>query len=90
MKRFDRAYAKIHLDRIRQNMEAIKANLDPDTPIIGVVKADGYGHGAVPVSKAIEPYVEGYAVAAAEEAFQHRKHGITKSILVLGVTPESN
>lgn len=89
MKTFDRAYANIHLDHIRENMEAVQKNLTPGTKIIGVVKADGYGHGAVPVAKTIDPYVIGYAVAAIEEAFQLRKNGIEKSILVLGVTPRS-
>lgn len=84
---FNRAYAKIHLDRIRENMESVRQSLMPDTKIIGVVKADGYGHGAVPVAKTIDPYVTGFAVAAVEEGFQLRKHGIAKEILVLGVTP---
>ena len=89
MKRFDRVYAKIHLDHIEENMKAMEKNLTPGTKMIGVVKADGYGHGAVPVAKAIDPYVCGYAVATAEEGFQLRKHGIEKGILVLGVTPTS-
>ena len=89
MKRFDRAYAKIHLDHIRANMEAMQKNLSPGTKMIGVVKADGYGHGAVPVAKTIDEYVTGFAVAAVEEAFQLRKNGIDKDILVLGVTPGS-
>ena len=89
MKRFDRVYAKIHLDHIEENMKAMEKNLTPGTKMIGVVKADGYGHGAVPVAKTIDPYVCGYAVATAEEGFQLRKHGIDKGILVLGVTPTS-
>ena len=87
MKIFDRAYAKIHLDHIRDNLEAMQGNLTPGTKIIGVVKADGYGHGAVPVAKTIDPYVSGFAVAASEEAYQLRSNGIEKPILVLGVTP---
>lgn len=89
MRTFDRAYAKIHLDRIKSNMEAMTNNLTPGTKIIGVVKADGYGHGAVPVAKTIDPYVTGFAVAAAEEGYQLRRYGIRKEILVLGVTPKS-
>lgn len=89
MRSFERVYAKIHLDHIEENMKAIRRNLMPETKIIGVVKADGYGHGAVPVAKQIEPYVEAYAVAAAEEALQLRRHGIKKEILILSVVPES-
>jgi alanine racemase len=54
--------------------------------MLGVVKADGYGHGAIPVARAIEPYVEGYAVATVEEAMNLRHHHIDKMILILGVT----
>lgn len=88
MNECSRAYANIHLDRIRGNMEEIRRNLTEGTKVIGVVKADGYGHGAVFVAKTIDPYVEAYAVATFEEAVQLRKHGITKEILILGVTPE--
>lgn len=78
MRQFDRAYAKIHLDRIEKNMEAMQKNLIPGTKMFGVVKADGYGHGAVPVAKTIDRFVDAYAVATAEEAFQLRRHGIIK------------
>lgn len=88
MRQFERVYAKIHLDRIEANMKAMQANLVLGTKIFGVVKADAYGHGAVPVAKTIDPYVYAYAVATAEEAFQLRRHGITKDILVLGVVPQ--
>ena len=55
MRQFERAYAKIHLDRIEENMKAMQANLTPGTKMFGVVKADGYGHGAIPVAKTIDP-----------------------------------
>ena len=56
---------------------------------MGSVKADGYGHGSVPVAKTIEPYVFGYAVATIDEGIILRRHGINKTILILGVTHES-
>ena len=87
MKWFNRVYAKIHLDYIEENMRAMQKNLKPGTMMMGVVKADGYGHGAVPVAKTIDPYVSAFGVATAEEGLQLRKYGITKSILVLGVVP---
>lgn len=86
---FERVYAKIYLDRIEENMEAMKRNLSPETMMVGTVKTDAYGHGAVPVAKIISPYVSGYAVATAEEALELRENGIEKAILVLGVLPES-
>ena len=87
METYARVYEAIHLDAIRDNMEAMKLNLKPETKMIGVVKSDGYGHGSVPVALAIDPYVWGYAVATVEEGVILRNHGITKPILVLGVVP---
>lgn len=84
---YGRVYETVDLDVIRHNMEAMKANLRPGTRMIGVVKTDGYGHGAVPVALAIDSYVWGYAVATVEEGVQLRTHGIQKPILVLGVVP---
>ena len=64
---YTRIYAKIDLDAIVKNMKAMRDNLPADTRIIGVVKTDGYGHGAVPVAEAIDAFVWGYAVATIEE-----------------------
>ena len=83
-----RVYATVDLDAVVSNMKAMKANLTKGTKMMGVVKADGYGHGAVFVAHAIEPYVEFYGVATAEEGFVLRRHGITKPILILGVVHE--
>ena len=80
-----RVYAKVDLDAIASNMKAMKALLPEQTGMLGVVKADAYGHGAVPVARAIEPYVSGFAAATAEEAVQLRKAGLKGLILVLGV-----
>ncbi len=68
MKKYTRVFAEIDLDAVCFNMESMRRNLIPGTKMIGVVKADGYGHGAVPVARAIGPYVVAYAAAAAEEA----------------------
>ena len=85
---YKRAYVKVDLDRIRKNMKAIRSVLPEGTRIIGVVKADGYGHGAVQTAKAIEEDAAGYAVATAEEALELRENGIKKPVLVLGPVPE--
>lgn len=89
MKEFKRIYAKIHLDYIEENMAAMQRNLTAGTMMIGVVKSDGYGHGAVAVAKTIDPFVAGFAVATVEEALELRRHGIQKGILILGPVPES-
>lgn len=89
MKCYTRVYAPIDLDAVIYNMESMQRNISGESGMIGVVKADGYGHGAVPVAKAIAPYVKGYAVATVEEALILRRHGIQKPILILGVTHKS-
>ena len=72
---YTRIYARIDLDAIVKNMEAMRENLPAKTKMIGVVKTDGYGHGAVPVAKTIAPFVWGYAVATLEEGQNLRRHG---------------
>lgn len=89
MKNYTRVYAPVDLDAVVYNMESMRRNISPDCGIIGVVKTDGYGHGAVPVAKAMAPYVKGYAVATVDEALNLRRHSIEKPILVLGVTHKS-
>ena len=86
MKTYTRVYAPIDLDAVVYNMESMKKNISPDTGMIGVVKTDGYGHGAVPVAQAVDPYVAGYAVATIDEALNLRRHGVVKPVLILGVT----
>ena len=68
----------------------LKANIAPSTEIIAVIKADGYGHGAVPIARMIEEkdYLWGFAVATAQEAYELREHRIHKPILILGYTFE--
>lgn len=85
---YSRAYAKIDLNSIMYNMEQMHRNLSPGTKVAAVVKTDGYGHGAVPISREIEPldYLWGFAVATLEEALQLKRGGIKKPILILGYT----
>mgnify|MGYP000258419932 CR=1 FL=1 len=51
MNSYSRVYAAIDLDAVESNMRAMKDSLPPTTSMIGVVKTDGYGHGAVPVAE---------------------------------------
>lgn len=89
MRPYTRVYATVNLDAVVSNMKAMKENLPASTAIIGVVKADGYGHGSVPVARAIDPYVKGYGVATVDEGIILRRHGVRKMIIVLGITHES-
>ncbi len=63
-------------------------NISEDTKIIAVLKADAYGHGAVPIAQHIESlsYIWGSAVACVEEGMELREAGIKKPILILGYT----
>lgn len=85
---YQRVYAKISLDAVRENIEHIKGNLAPETKIMAVIKTDGYGHGALPIARELEELDEvcGFAVATAEEAFLLRRAGIQKAVLILGYT----
>ncbi len=86
MKTYSRVYAKIDLDAIASNMEQMKQNLNPTTKIMAVIKADGYGHGAVQIAQMLEhmEVVWGFAVATLDEAVVLKKEGICKPVLVLG------
>lgn len=86
IEKYSRVYATVNLDAIRSNMDHMKANIAPKTQMIGVIKTDGYGHGAVPIAKELEPleYMFGFAVATPEEALILRECGIYKPLLILG------
>lgn len=86
MEIYRRACAFIDLDAIADNLNHMKVNLKPDTKIVAVIKADGYGHGAEPIAKLLEGRegIWGFATATVEEAIILRKKGIQKPILLLG------
>ena len=54
MNRYSRVHAEIDLDAILHNMDAMRGNIAKDTKIMAVIKADGYGHGAVEIAETIE------------------------------------
>ncbi len=88
MKTLRRTWAQIDLDHLEHNYRAIRANLPSDCAFLGVMKADAYGHGAVPVSSALtELGAEYLAVSNLDEAVQIRRGGIRTPILILGYTP---
>lgn len=88
MRALTRAWAEINLDAVKNNILEIKKILKPETKILGVVKADAYGHGFLEVSKVlIENGADSLGVAFIDEAIQLRDCGIDKPILILGQTP---
>ena len=81
-----RTWAEIDLDALRHNYETLHAHTK--APLVGVVKADAYGHGAITLSRELEKLGVRYlAVSNLEEAKELRKAGIEAPILILGYTP---
>lgn len=86
MSEYYRVCAQIDLSAVRKNIEAIRTSVRPESKLMVVLKADGYGHGAVPIAKRIDDIADAYGMAIVEEAVELREAGITKPILVLGYT----
>lgn len=83
------AWAEINLSNLDYNIKRIKEKTGEDRDIIGVIKADGYGHGSVEVAKVLkENGVKTFAVATLQEAITLREAGITEEIVMLGLTPD--
>ncbi len=88
MEYLKRTWAEISLDNLEHNYNALRAKAPSDCRFLGVVKADAYGHGAVPVSRRlVDLGAEYLAVSNIEEAMQLRRAGIRGPILILGYTP---
>lgn len=83
-----RTWAEISLDDLEYNYRRLRRLTAPGTRFLGVVKADAYGHGAIPVSRRLsELGAEFLSVSNLDEAMQLRDAGITLPILILGYTP---
>lgn len=79
-------FAQIDLPAVAHNLRALRSLLDPDVEVIGVVKADAYGHGAVPVSRALAAEgVKRFGVAIPEEAITLHEAKVPGRFLILGL-----
>lgn len=87
-----RIYAKVDLDAIEHNISEMEKLQNQPTPMMAVIKTNGYGHGAVRIAHLLEknPNICGFAVATAEEAMELRDAGISKMILILGFVFEKD
>lgn len=82
-----RTWAEIHMDRLAHNYYALRERA-PRSKFAGLVKANAYGHGAVPVAKKLEELGAEYLlVACLDEAVELREAGVQTEILILGFTP---
>ncbi|GAB6179651.1 alanine racemase [Desulfotomaculum defluvii] len=83
-------WAEINLEAIRHNIREVRKAIGPNKEIMAVVKANGYGHGAVPVARAaLEAGATRLAVARLSEAQELRRAGLKVPILLLGyISPD--
>lgn len=82
-------WAEINLSNLDYNIKNIIAKAGADKEIIGVIKADAYGHGSVEVAKVLkENGVKTFAIATLQEAVTLREAGIKEEIIMLGLTPD--
>ena len=87
MKKYSRVCARIDLDAVEYNLDMMRQNIKEETKMIGVIKTDGYGHGAVQIARYVmeeKDYIWGYAVATLDEAVLLKKNQVKKPVLVLG------
>ena len=82
---FDSTRVMIDLDILSENFDAIQKKAG--VPVMAVVKADAYGHGAVQVARLLQDKCAFFCVSSILEAMELRKAGLTKPILLLGYTP---
>ena len=79
-----RTQAAIDLDAIDYNFSQVKKKLSKDVKVLSVVKADAYGHGAVPIAKFLDDKCDFFGTACVEEAMELIHADIKKPILILG------
>lgn len=79
-----RTQAKIDLDAVEYNYNNTRAKLPQGCKLLGVIKADAYGHGAVELARFLENKCDFFGVACIEEAVELKKAGIKTPILILG------
>lgn len=82
-----RTWAEVDFDKLAHNYHALRGLTPAGTKYLGLVKADAYGHGAVPVAKKLEELGADYlGVACLDEAIEVREAGVKTPILILGCT----
>lgn len=83
-----RTWAEIDMDALSYNIKSIKSKLAEGEKVMGIVKADAYGHGDGFVARALqEAGFDWFGVSNIEEGMSLRNEGIEKPILILGYTP---
>jgi alanine racemase len=85
-----RVWVEVNLDSLEHNLAVLRRRIGPRPEILLVVKADGYGHGAVAIAHhALRSGVRAFGVGTAAEALTLRQNGISARILVLGTVVDA-
>ena len=82
--KMSRSWVEINLDVFKNNLKIIRNHISENVKMLAVIKADGYGHGAVNLAKICEENnVDFFAVACVNEGIELRNAGISAPILIL-------
>lgn len=82
------SWAEIDLDNLKHNLSEIERTVPSGTRVMGIVKANAYGHGAIQVAKTLREHgVDLFGVALVSEALELKRAGIDGDIMILGYTP---
>lgn len=79
-----RTYSAIDLDAVEYNYRNTRAKLPDGVKLLGVIKADAYGHGAVEIARFLEGKCDFFGVACIEEAVELKNAGIATPVIILG------
>lgn len=86
-----RAWIELDKNNLKHNVEALRSLLPSSCVLMPAIKANAYGHGAVPMAKELNKMgVQAFCVASVAEAVQLRENGIVGEILILGYTHPSD
>ena len=79
-----RTYLKIDLNRLEHNFNSVRNKLPSNVKVLGVIKANAYGHGAIEIGRFLDDKCDFFGVACIEEAIELKRSGIKTPILILG------
>jgi len=84
-------WAEIDLPALRHNLRTLRGRVGPGVKVMGIVKADAYGHGAGPVARTLaDAGIDMLGVATVEEGVELREAGVGTPVLVMGLAPEAD
>ena len=90
MDKYIRTFAEISLDALEHNFSELKLCVKDGVKLCAVIKADGYGHGAVKLAETLKDKADYFAVATADEAIELRNAGIENPLLILSYVHEDD